>query len=65
MRLLLKLILTKTSNFINLGRSVDVHLVLDLVRHYSGRSVDVNLVTDLVRNYSGRSVDVKLVFWME
>ena len=62
MRLLLNLLLTKTSNFINLGRSVDVNLELDLVRHYSGGSVDVNLVLDIVRLYSGRSVDVKLVF---
>ena len=42
--LLLNLILTKTPNFINLGRRVDVNLVKDLVRHYSGRSVDVNVV---------------------
>ena len=44
---------------------MDVHLVLDLVRHYSGRSVDVHLEIDLVRHYSGRSVDLKLVFWMD
>ena len=63
--LLLNLILTKTPNFTNLGGSVDVKLVLDLVRQYSGRSVDVHLVLDLVRHYSGRSVDVNLVFWMD
>ena len=40
------------------GRSVDVKLVLALVRHYSGRSMDVKLVLALVRHYSGRSVDV-------
>ena len=41
----------------NFGRTVDVKLMLDLIRHYSGRSVDVNLVLDLVLHYSGRSVD--------
>ena len=44
MMLLLNLLQTKTPNFINLGRRVDVNLVLHLVRHYSGRSVDVNVV---------------------